>query len=72
MYSQTVYDLPEDEKEVYAEALDYFSQNLTYQTTKEPLRTSLQQQYACFSVDCYRREKRNNRGYSLKTMKCER
>ena len=66
MHSKTVYGLPGDEQEVYAEAMDYFSQNLTYQTTKEPLRTSLQQQYACFSVDCYRREKRNNRGYSLR------
>ena len=66
MHSKIVNDLTEDEQEVFAEALDYFSQNLTYQTTKEPLRTSLQQQYACFSVDCYRREKRNNRGYFLR------
>ena len=66
MNSKTVYGLPKDEQEVYTEALDYFSQNLTYQTTKEPLRTSLQQQYACFSVDCYRREKRNHRGYFLR------
>jgi hypothetical protein len=65
MHSKTVYDLTEYEQEVYDEALDYFSQNRTYQTTEEPLRTSLQQQYACFSVDCYRRVKRNNRGYSL-------
>lgn len=66
MNSKTVYDLTEYEQEVYDEALDYFSQNRTYQTTEEPLRTSLQQQYGCFSVDCYRREKRNNRGYSLR------
>ena len=65
MRSTTVYDLTEYEQEVYDEALDYFSQNRTYQTTKEPLRTSLQQQYACFSVDCYRRVKRNNRGFYL-------
>jgi hypothetical protein len=63
MHSKTVYDLTEYEQGVYDEALGYFSQNRTYQTTKEPLRTSLQQQYACFSVDCYRREKRNNPGY---------
>ena len=66
MHSKPVYDLAEDEQEVYDEALDHFSQNRTYKTTKEPLRTSLQQQYACFSVDCYRRVKRNNRGYSLR------
>jgi hypothetical protein len=65
MHSKTVYDLTEYEQEVYDEALDYFSQNRTYQKTKEPLRTSLQQQYACFSVDCYRRVKRNNRGFYL-------
>lgn len=65
MHSTTVYDLAEDEQEVYDEALDCFSQNRTYQTTKDPLRTSLQQQYAFFSVDCYRRVKRNNRGYYL-------
>ena len=61
MHSKTVYDLTEIEQEVYDEALDYFSQNRTYQITKEPLRTSLQQQYGCFSVDCYRRVKRDNR-----------
>ena len=66
MHSKTLDRLSEDEQEVYGEALDHFSQNLTYQTTKEPLRTSLQHQYASFSVDCYRREKRNNRGYSLR------
>jgi hypothetical protein len=66
MHSKTVYDLTEYEQEVYDEALDYFSQNRTYQTTEEPFRTSLQQQYACFSVDCYGREKRNNRGYPLR------
>ena len=65
MHSKTVYDRTEDEQEVYDEALDYFSQNRTYQTTEEPLRTSLQQQYACFSIDCYRRVKRNNRGFYL-------
>jgi len=63
MYSKPLYDLVEDEQGIYDEALDYFSQNRTYQTTKDPLRTSLQQQYACFSVDCYRRVKRNNRRY---------
>lgn len=66
MHSKTVYDLTEVEQEVYGQALDHFSQNRTYQTTEEPLRTSLQHQYASFSVDCYRREKRNNRGYSLR------
>jgi hypothetical protein len=66
MHSKTVYDLTESEQGVYDEALGYFSQNRTYQTTKEPLRTSLQEQYAFFSVDCYRRVKRNTRGYSLR------
>jgi hypothetical protein len=66
MHSKTVYDLAEDEQEVYDEALDHFSQNRTYQTTKDPLRKSLQQQYAFFSVDCYRRVKRNNRAYYLR------
>jgi hypothetical protein len=66
MHPEPVYDLAEDEQEIYDKALDYFSQNRTYQTTKDPLRTSLQQQYACFSVDCYRRVKRNNRGYYLR------
>jgi hypothetical protein len=66
MHSKSVYDLAEDEQTVYEKALDCFSQNRTYQTTKEPLRTSLQQQYARFSVDCYRRVKRNNRGYYLR------
>jgi hypothetical protein len=66
MHPEPVYDLAEDEQEIYNKALDYFSQNRTYQITKDPLRTSLQQQYACFSVDCYRRVKRNNRGYYLR------
>ena len=71
MHSKTLDDLLEDEQKVYDEALDYFSQNLTYQETKEPLRTSLQQQYACFKVECYMREKRHNRGYSLRYKKPE-
>ena len=66
MHPEPVYDLVEDEQEIYNKALDYFSQNRTYQITKDPLRTSLQQQYACFSVDCYRRVKSNNRGYYLR------
>ena len=66
MHSKPVYALAEDEQDVYDEALDCFSKRRTYQTTKEPLRTSLQQQYAFFSVDCYRRVKRNNRGYYLR------
>jgi hypothetical protein len=66
MHSKPFYDLAEDEQVVFDKALDRFSQNRTYQMTKEPLRTSLQQQYACFSVDCYRRVKSNNRGYYLR------
>jgi hypothetical protein len=62
MHLKPVYDLAEDELVVYDKAVDRFSQNRTYRMTKEPIRTSLQQQYACFSVDCYRRVKRNNRG----------
>jgi len=66
MHSKAGYDLAEDEQAIYDKALDYFSQNRTYQTTKDPLRASLQQQYAYFSVDCYRRVKCNNRGYHLR------
>jgi len=35
MHSKTVYDLTEGEQEVYDEALDYFSQNRTYQTQQK-------------------------------------
>jgi len=51
------YDL--DERQVYNDALEKFSCGETYQNTPDPLRTSLQHDYACFVVDCFKREKRN-------------
>ena len=51
------YDL--DERQVYNDALEKFSYGETYQNTPDPLRTSLQHDYACFVVNCFKREKRN-------------
>ena len=51
------YDL--DEQQVYIDALEKFSHGETYQNTPDPLRDSLQHDYACFAVDCFKREKRN-------------
>ncbi|MHC4103720.1 MAG: hypothetical protein ACYSR9_02175 [Planctomycetota bacterium] len=51
------YDL--DERQVYIDALEKFSHGETYENTPDPMRASLQHDYACFVVDCFKREKRN-------------
>ena len=51
------YDLYE--RQVYINALEKFSNGETFQNTPDPLRTSLQHDYACFVVNCFKREKRS-------------
>jgi hypothetical protein len=58
------YDL--EERRVYDDALEYFTRGNTYQNTPDPLRTSLQQDYAQFMVECFKREKRNSRSHGLR------
>ena len=55
-----------DERQVYSDALDNFSRGETYRNTPDPLRTSLQQDYAQFIVECFKREKRNFRSHALR------
>jgi len=55
-----------DELQVYTDALEHFSRGETYRNTPDPLRTSLQQDYAQFIVECFKREKRNFRSYALR------
>lgn len=54
------------EHQVYSEALDCFSRGETYRNTPDPLRTSLQRDYARFMLECYQREKKNNRSHALR------
>jgi hypothetical protein len=54
------------EHRVYSDALENFSRGETYRNTPDPLRTSLQQDYAQFMVECYQREKRNSRSHALR------
>jgi hypothetical protein len=56
------YDLVE--RQVYNNALEKFSLGETYQNTPDPLRGSLQHDYACFAVDCFKREKRNTSSHA--------
>jgi hypothetical protein len=53
-----------DERQVYVNALEKFSLGETYQNTPDPLRGSLQHDYACFMVDCFKREKRNTSSHA--------
>ena len=54
------------ERRVYFKALASFKKGETYRNTPDPLRTSLQHDYARFMVECYNREKRNNRSQALR------
>ena len=54
------------ERRVYANALEHFSRGETYRNTPDPLRVSLQREYALFMVECYQREKRNSRSHALR------
>ena len=58
------YDL--EERRVYDDALEYFTRGETYRSTPDPLRTSLQHDYAQFMVECFKREKRNSRSRGLR------
>ena len=53
-----------DERQVYVNALEKFSHGETYQNTPDPLRASLQHDYACFVVNCFKREKRSLRSHA--------
>ncbi len=55
-----------DERQVYSDALDNFSRGETYRNTSDPLRTSLQHDYAQFMVECFKREKQNTRSPTLR------
>jgi hypothetical protein len=55
-----------DERQVYSDALDNFSRGETYRNTPDPLRTSLQHDYAQFMVECFKREKQNTRSPALR------
>ena len=54
------------ERRVYSKALANFRQGATYRNTPDPLRTSLQHDYARFMVECFKREKRNSRSHALR------
>jgi hypothetical protein len=54
------------EQRVYSDALKNFSKGETYRKTPDPLRTSLQRDYARFMVECFKREKRNSRSHALR------
>lgn len=58
------YDL--EERRVYDDALEYFTRGETYRKTPDPLRTSLQHDYAQFMVECFKREKQNSRSHGLR------
>jgi hypothetical protein len=55
-----------DERRVYLDALETFSHGETYLNTPDPLRTSLQHDYAHFMVACFKRERRNSRRHGLR------
>ena len=55
-----------DERRIYNEALEYFTRGETYRNTPDPLRTSLQHDYAQFMVECFKRNKRNSRSRGLR------
>lgn len=54
------------ERQVYSDALKNFSKGRTYRNTPDPLRSSLQRDYAAFMVACYLREKKNSRSHALR------
>ena len=53
------------ERLIYTNALDNFSRGETYRNTPDPLRSTLQRDYAHFMVECFRRDKKNNRSRAL-------
>jgi hypothetical protein len=55
-----------DERQVYIDALENFTRGETYRNTPDPLRTSLQHDYAQFMVECFKREKRSSRSQALR------
>jgi hypothetical protein len=55
-----------DERRVYLDALENFTHGQTYRNTSDPLRTSLQHDYAHFMVACFQREKRNSHRHGLR------
>ena len=61
-----VKEFSSDERRVYLDALENFTHGETYQNTPDPLRTSLQHDYAHFMVACFQREKRNSRRHGLR------
>ena len=61
-----VEDFNLDERRVYIDALENFTRGETYRNTPEPLKTSLQHDYALFMVECFKREKRNFRSHALR------
>ena len=64
--SNTVTKYSPAERRVYSQALENFSRGETYRNTPDPLRTSLQQDYARFMVECFKREKRYSRTRALR------
>ena len=59
--TNTVQEYNLDERQVYIDALEKFTRGETYRNTPDPLRTSLQHDYAEFIVACFKREKRSIR-----------
>ena len=58
------------ERHVYCSALDIFSRGETYRNTPDPLRSTLQRDYARFMVECFKRNKRNSRNRALWFWSC--
>lgn len=55
-----------DEHRVYTNAMEDFSRGETYRSTPDPLRSSLQRDYARFMVECFNRSRRNSRSRGLR------
>ena len=54
------------EHRVYTDALIHFSRGETYRNTPDPLRSTLQRDYARFMVECFKRDKKHSRSRSLR------
>ena len=63
---QVVMNYDPDEHQVYTDAMENFSRGETYRNTPDPLRSSLQRDYARFMVECFNRDKRYSRSRGLR------
>ena len=64
--NKIVMNFDSDEHQVYTDAMESFSRGETYRNTPDPLRRSLQRDYARFMVECFNRDRRNSRSRGLR------